>query len=144
MASARANSSFLSAAAPSPAVVAVPLGRPTRPSETDELPAGLAIDFLSDVNACQLLLVGQIARHVVIGRDVGEQRSAACVSPSTTLRTPPMIMSPENTVLFVPSEKVTVSIPQSSTSTGLAGGVRSAMALLGLHEQDLTFVTAGA
>jgi hypothetical protein len=31
-----------------------------------------------------------------------------------------MIMSPENTVLLVPSEKVSVSIPQSSTSTGLA------------------------
>src|SRR5438128_5654047 len=31
-----------------------------------------------------------------------------------------MIISPEKTVLFVPSEKVSVSIPQSSTSTGLA------------------------
>src|SRR5262245_64974122 len=39
---------------------------------------------------------------------------------STTLRTPPMIMSPEKTVLLVPSENVRVSIPQSSTSTGLA------------------------
>src|SRR5476651_1913268 len=39
---------------------------------------------------------------------------------SIRLRTPPTIMSPENTVALVPSEKVTVSMPQSSTSTGVA------------------------
>ncbi len=31
-----------------------------------------------------------------------------------------MIMSPDSTVALVPSEKVTVSVPQSSTSIGLA------------------------
>src|SRR3979490_2385494 len=67
-----------------------------------------------------------------------------------------MIMSPENTVALVPSEKVTVSMPQSSTSTGLdlrtarppaavEGPLRSmsrmgaAVTLFALHEQDLVF-----
>ena len=45
--------------------------------QANELPAGLAIDLLGDVNARELFLVGQIARQVVVGRDVGKQRSAA-------------------------------------------------------------------
>src|SRR5262245_24788103 len=45
--------------------------------EADELPARLPIDLLRDVNARQFLLVGQIARHVIVGSDVREQRSPA-------------------------------------------------------------------
>src|SRR5215469_11102603 len=41
------------------------------------------------------------------------------VYTSITLRTPPMIMSPEKMVPLVPSENVSVSMPQSSTSSGL-------------------------
>src|SRR5206468_7334081 len=57
-----------------------------------------------------------------------------------TLRTPPMIMSPEKTVLLVPSENVRVSIPQSSTSTGLAlmkrrSGDRKSTRLNSSHDQ---------
>src|SRR6266849_6511244 len=70
-------------------------------------------------------------------------------------------MSPENTVALVPSEKVTVSMPQSSTSTGLdlstarSSGRRHAATLptsqitlatliaspraFALHEQNLVF-----
>src|SRR5258708_6001654 len=49
-----------------------------------------------------------------------EKSEPPLVWVSPEFRTPPMIMSPENTVLLVPSEKVRVSMPQSSTSTGLA------------------------
>src|SRR5262245_46420141 len=45
--------------------------------EADELPAGLAIDLLRDVDARQFLLVGQIARHVMVELDVLEPRSPA-------------------------------------------------------------------
>src|SRR5229473_3388362 len=47
--------------------------------EADELPARLAVDFLGDVDAVQFPLVGQVAHHVGVGGDVGEERAAARV-----------------------------------------------------------------
>src|SRR5262249_58684017 len=47
--------------------------------EADELPARLPVDLLGYVNAHQFLLVGQIARHVVVGGDVRDWRSTAAI-----------------------------------------------------------------
>src|SRR5262252_9753824 len=47
--------------------------------EADELPAGLPVDLLGDVDAADLRLVGQVAGEVVVRRDVGKQRAAAGV-----------------------------------------------------------------
>src|SRR5437016_14424156 len=45
--------------------------------EADVLPAGLPIDLFGEIDAWERLLVGLVAHHVRVRRDVGEQRAAA-------------------------------------------------------------------
>src|SRR6516164_1050516 len=90
----------------------------TRPFlfEAQELPSGFTVDLLGDVDIRQLLFIRQIANQVIVRCDVHEP---PLVYTSITLRTPPMIMSPEKMLPLVPSENVSVSMPQFSTSSGL-------------------------
>jgi len=56
----------------------------------------------------------------VEGATVTLFRSDSAAGPFTVVPNGSTIMSPEKTVALVPSENVAVSVPQSSTSTGLA------------------------